>query len=145
MCVTSWFTHNWSNLIQRMQHAENCGQRFPLEEKKQLGKLPIVCMQVCNCTTSHGYFDTCVVSVYPGGQNCASVAVFFLSNKSPNFVTQTLETCMKHRDACGFKLRCFAVLIQTISGSTIFPPLTGKGSGGMKSFPVIEWTLIQVL
>lgn len=54
----------------------------------------------------------CVAFAYPGGQNCASVAVFFLSNKSPNFVTQTLETWMKQRHKGEFEL---AMFVQTVS------------------------------
>lgn len=43
--------------------------------------------------------------------------MFFLSNKSPNFVTHTLETWIKDRNGGEFKLRCLAVLFLVMSGS----------------------------
>lgn len=43
--LTCRFTHYWSNLIQRMQHAEYCGQRFPVEKKSSV---PVFCMEVVN-------------------------------------------------------------------------------------------------
>lgn len=69
MCksVTSWFTHYWRNFVQRMQHAKDCGQRFPIKKQQLLTKL-----------ANASYLNVCVQLRYSGAcLNICFVAVLF--------------------------------------------------------------------
>lgn len=130
--VTSWFTHYWSNLIQRMQHAENCGQRFPMDENKSVScQIPDIGMQVCNSTTSHRYVDTRFVSACVGvdcDASCTPQDRVVLQSPCFFFLTKVQILSPKlwrpgwNRDERKYYLRCFVVLFHLIIAQPPPPP-----------------------
>lgn len=60
-CHTCKFTHYWCNLVERMQHAEDCGERFPAERKRaQLFCYPSNQGECLNVNKSVQVFEICL-------------------------------------------------------------------------------------